>query len=81
MLHLIEAHQAVKKLELSDNLVRATRVAQEFGISRVTLWRWERDGLLPPAYRINNRKYYPRTALDALKHAAAKPGGTRSASR
>jgi len=80
MLHFVEALQAVKKLERSDALVRATPVAQEFGISRVTLWRWERDGLLPPAYRINNRKYYPRTVLDALKHAAAKPGGTRSAS-
>ncbi|MEM6483413.1 MAG: helix-turn-helix domain-containing protein [Pseudomonadota bacterium] len=60
------------------NLVRATQVAHEFGISRVTLWRWERDGLLPRAHRINNQKYFPRTALDALKVAAAKPGGAKA---
>lgn len=62
----------------SVNLVRATEVAHEFGISRVTLWRWERDGLLPRAHRINNQKYFPRTALDALKSAAAKPEGAKA---
>jgi len=67
----------VKPKKRAENLVRATEVAQEFGISRVTLWRWERDGLLPRAHRINNRKYYSRIALDDLKTAAAKPGGAR----
>lgn len=67
----------MKPKKQADNLVRATEVAQEFGISRVTLWRWERDGLLPRAHRINNRKYYSRTALDQLKMAAAKPEGAR----
>jgi predicted DNA-binding transcriptional regulator AlpA len=68
----------VKPKKRADNLVRATEVAEEFGISRVTLWRWERDGLLPRAHRINNRKYYSRIALEELKAAAAKPGGARS---
>lgn len=68
----------MKPKKRTDNLVRATVVAEEFGISRVTLWRWERDGLLPRAHRINNRKYYSRIALDELKTAAAKPGGARS---
>lgn len=68
----------MKKENHADTLIRATRVAQEFGVSRVTLWRWERDGLLPRAHRINNQKYFPRAALDAIRTAAAKPGGVRS---
>ncbi|GEM_PF-1550530 len=64
----------------ADNLVRAAMVADEFGVSRVTLWRWERDGILPRAHRINNQKYYLRTAIEMLKTSAAKPGGIRAPS-
>lgn len=78
VLHAGEAKVDVKIAVRNDKLVRANQVAQEFGISRVTLWRWERDGLLPRAHRINNQKYFPRTALDDLRTAAEKPGGTRA---
>ncbi len=64
----------------ADSLIRAAIVANEFGVSRVTLWRWERDGLLPRAHRINNQKYYPRAAVETLKTSAARPGGVRSLS-
>lgn len=68
------------KHQRPDNLIRAAIAADEFGISRVTLWRWERDGILPRAHRINNQKYYPRTVLESLKASAARPGGVRAAS-
>ena len=33
-----------------DNLkfVRPNDLAEKLGVSRVTLWRWEKDGILPP---------------------------------
>lgn len=65
------------KQECTDKLIPAPLVANEFGISRVTLWRWERDGILPRAHRINNQKYYPRAVLESLKTCAARPGGVR----
>lgn len=58
-----------------DPLIPSVQVRREFGISRTTLWRWERDGILPRAHRIRNQRYFPRSALDALRAAAAKPGG------
>lgn len=31
----------------SFRILRANELAQRLGISRTTLWRWEREGLLP----------------------------------
>jgi predicted DNA-binding transcriptional regulator AlpA len=59
----------------TDPLIPSAQVRREFGISRTTLWRWERDGILPRAHRIKNQRFFPRSALDALRAAAAKPGG------
>jgi predicted DNA-binding transcriptional regulator AlpA len=33
-------------------IVRPAKLAERLGISRVTLWRWERKGLLPPKRRV-----------------------------
>jgi len=47
------------KQQSSDNVIRAAMVANEFGVSRVTLWRWERDGPLPRVHRIKNTFLVP----------------------
>ena len=52
-----------------DPLITARRFRQECGdVSNVTLWRWERDGVIPPATRINNRKYWLRSVAQKIKH-------------
>ncbi len=59
-----------------DTLVASTDVRREFGnITDVTLWRWERDGVIPPALRIRGRKFWRRSTLERLKAEASKPGG------
>lgn len=35
-----------------SRIIRASELADRLGISRVTLWRWERNGLLPPKRRV-----------------------------
>mgnify|MGYP003110288474 CR=1 FL=1 len=34
----------------SDKYLKATEVAQMLGVSRWTIWRWRKEGLLPPAF-------------------------------
>lgn len=35
-------------MELSNSrIVRTNELAERLGISRITLWRWEREGLIP----------------------------------
>lgn len=31
----------------------------KYNRSKVTIWRWEREGVLPAATRINGRKFWP----------------------
>jgi hypothetical protein len=50
-----------------NNLIGTATVAQKFGISRVTLWRWERGGILPRAHRINNPKILSPCRVRILK--------------
>jgi prophage regulatory protein len=33
---------------VSTRILRAAELAERLSISRVTLWRWERDGRIPP---------------------------------
>ena len=33
-------------------IIRATELAQRLGISRVTLWRWERAGRIPKKHEV-----------------------------
>lgn len=52
-----------------DELVPDPKVQQEFGVSAMTLWRWDRDPTLefPPPIKIRKRNYRSRYALDAFK--------------
>jgi predicted site-specific integrase-resolvase len=61
-----------------DPLVPVAQICAEFGISRTTYWRWERDGILPRAHKIRNRNYQPRSVLDELRAEAARPGGVNA---
>jgi hypothetical protein len=48
------------------------QVIREFGITAMSLWRWDRDPVLkqmgwPAPVRIRKRKFRPRRALEAFK--------------
>jgi hypothetical protein len=51
------------------DLVPDPRVCREFGITAMTLWRWDEDPTLdfPPPIKIRKRKFRSRHALDKFK--------------
>ena len=56
----------------TDPLIPAVKVRLELGgISDVTLWRWEKNGVIPPAVKINKRKYWRSSVIQGLKGPAA----------
>ena len=57
-----------------DMLVPDPVVAHEFGVTAMSIWRWDRDEQLlelgwPPAIQIRTRNFRSRQALEAFKAA------------
>lgn len=66
--------KSIEEQSKSDPLIPSCNVRLELGgISYTTLWRWERDDVLPPPVRIRGRKYWRRSTIRnlALNGAAA----------
>jgi predicted DNA-binding transcriptional regulator AlpA len=55
--------------EQPDRLVPDNRVADELGVSTMTIWRYEHDQTLdfPPAVILRNRKFRSRRMLEEFK--------------
>jgi hypothetical protein len=61
---------------IDDPLISSTDARRLLGgITPTTLWRWERDGIIAPAVRIRNRKYFRRSAVVALATIGAPGNG------
>jgi hypothetical protein len=61
--------------EKPDPLVPDPRVAEEFGVSLMTLWRWDHDSRMAelgwkPPVKIRNRNYRSRSVLEKVKATA-----------
>jgi hypothetical protein len=54
-----------------DTLVPDAEVCREFGVTSMSLWRWDHDLDLnfPPPIRLRKRKFRSRRQLDAFKSA------------
>jgi len=59
-----------------NTLVPDPQVQKEFGVTAMTIWRWDRDPELiklgwPPPIRIRSRKFRSRIALENFKRVMA----------
>ena len=59
-----------------DTLVPDPQVQKEFGVTAMSIWRWDRDLELiklgwPPPIRIRSRKFRSRIALENFKRVMA----------
>jgi hypothetical protein len=52
-----------------DVLVPDPQIQREFGVTAMTIWRWDHDPDLnfPPAVKIRKRKFRSRRALETFK--------------
>jgi hypothetical protein len=63
---------AASRSEAPDEFVPDSQVVREFGITSMSLWRWDEDPALqrmgwPPAVYIRRRKFRSRRALEEFK--------------
>lgn len=49
----------------SDNLLTVDEVSKKFKVNRITVWRWERDGLLK-GKKMGRRKYYASNEIEKV---------------
>ena len=50
-----------------SKLMSATAVRELFGgISQMTLWRWQRAGVLPPPIQIRKRNFWPQETIATI---------------
>lgn len=55
-----------------DPIIRKTQLAKELGITRVTLWRYIRDGIIPRPVKIGPRlEGWRRSTVEAIKDGRA----------
>lgn len=48
----------------NQSLISRPEASLKYGRSDTTMWRDERDGLIPPAIKINRRKFWLVSELD-----------------
>ena len=61
-----------------DPIVRKKPLAVELGVSPTTIWRWEREGLLPKPIKIAQTAGWPRSVIDAWKVEQGWPAPTEN---
>lgn len=52
-------------------MLPAREVRDRFGVSAMTIHRWEKRGILPRPTKINGRNYWPEPAIAAIATGAA----------
>jgi predicted DNA-binding transcriptional regulator AlpA len=53
----------------NEDLLPAVKVSSRYGVSSMTVWRWEKDSALnfPQPIRINGRRYWRIADLQAFE--------------
>lgn len=65
---IAEARRMEAEREVTeDKSLTLEEAASVLGVSKNTLWRWEKVGYLVPKSRVGHRKMYLQSQIDALK--------------
>lgn len=60
-------------MEKTIRIIRAGELSELLGISKVTLWRWERDGHFPPRKKIGPGSAVGWLSTDVEEYLKSRP--------
>lgn len=61
----------MSKMPIPSNLMDAVEVAAHFNVSRTTIWRWVKSGVLPKPVKLGGLVRWRRDEIEAVTAAAA----------
>ena len=64
---VINQEKAAQAAKIDVEMLNQAQVCSYLGVSKATVWRWEKIGYLRPATRMGSRPMYNKTDIEALK--------------
>ena len=64
---VINQEKAAQAAKNDVEMLNQAQVCSYLGVSKATVWRWEKIGYLRPATRMGSRPMYNKTDIEALK--------------
>jgi predicted DNA-binding transcriptional regulator AlpA len=83
IIHVITLTNKGDHMSKIERYLSRRGVRQRYGISNMTLWRWEHDPRLnfPKPIEINGRKYFAEALIEVWERDRAIPGSSRELAR
>lgn len=66
--------EVIQKSKEKPLTVNSVKLAKELNVSPVTIWRWKRDGKLPPHFHLNGRPVWKLEDIEAWLSTQAAGG-------
>ena len=64
---VINQEKAAQAAKNDVEMLNQAQVCSYLGVSKATVWRWEKIGYLRPSTRMGSRPMYNKTDIEALK--------------
>ena len=68
--HVINQEKAAQAAKNDVEMLNQAQVCSYLGVSKATVWRWEKIGYLRPATRMGARPMYLKSEIEKLKKGA-----------
>ena len=64
---VVNKEKAAEAAKNDVEMLNQAQVCSYLGVSKATVWRWEKIGYLRPSTRMGSRPMYNKTDIEALK--------------
>lgn len=58
--------QSTPTSNIPERLIDTAEFRRRVPVSAITLWRWERDKVIPKARRFGQKKFWPESVVDRM---------------
>lgn len=70
-LRVMKANEASEPTTEQPPIISRAKFARQIGRTTLTLWRWERAGILDPAFNLCGKPFYKRESIETFTRRAA----------